>query len=312
MIPAFFVDGKVPHELLPPARQPVHKHIRNELSLIMARPPSASKRPLGIFDSGIGGLTVANAIHERMPGESIIYFGDTAHLPYGDKSPESIRRWSKVISDFLMEFDCKAIVIACNSISAVAFETVRKHIGKRSIVINVIDPVVDHVCHNSQTRHVGIIGTKATIRSDVYATKLQKKKKRMEVSSLATPLLAPMIEEGFFNNTISRTIINDYLSRPKLKKIDSLVLGCTHYPLIKPEIEQYYQGRVQIFDAAGIVADHVKLRLIEEGLLNKGKTGRHQFFVSDFTRSFEQSTKLFFKGKVKLLQKDLWKSDSGD
>lgn len=278
----------------------------------MPRKSSSVQRPLGIFDSGIGGLTVANAIRERMPGETIIYFGDTAHLPYGDKSPESIRRWSKVIADFLMEFDCKAIVIACNSISAVAYDTVRKHIGKRSIVINVIDPVVDHVCHIGQTKHVGIIGTKATIRSDVYASKLRKKKKRLEVSSLATPLLAPMIEEGFFNNTISRTIINDYLSRPKLKKIDSLVLGCTHYPLIKPEIEQFYQGHVQIFDAAGIVADHVKTRLIQEKLLNKGKSGKHRFFVSDFTRSFEQSTKLFFKGKVKLQQKDLWGSDSGD
>lgn len=278
----------------------------------MGRKTSAEKRPLGIFDSGIGGLTVANAIRERMPGETIVYFGDTAHLPYGDKSPDSIRRWSKVIADFLMEFDCKAIVIACNSISAVAFDTVRRHIGKRSMVINVIDPVVDHVCHQRQTRHVGIIGTKATIRSDVYASKLRKKKKRLEVSSLATPLLAPMIEEGFFNNTISKTIINDYLSRPRLKKIDSLVLGCTHYPLIKPEIEQFYQGRVQIFDAAGIVADHVKARLVESQLLNSGKSGKHQFFVSDFTRSFEQSTKLFFKGKVKLHQKDLWKSDAGD
>lgn len=275
----------------------------------MRRKSPPSKRPLGIFDSGIGGLTVANAIRERMPGETLVYFGDTAHLPYGDKSPASIRSWSKVIADFLMEFDCKAIVIACNSISAVAFDTVRKHIGKRSLVINVIDPVVDHVCHHDQTKHVGIIGTKATIRSDVYATKLHKKKKKLEVSSLATPLLAPMIEEGFFNNTISRTIINDYLSRPKLRKIDSLILGCTHYPLIKPEIELYYRGRVQIFDAAGIVADHVKARLIEAGLMNEGKPGKHRFFVSDFTHTFEQSTKLFFKGKVKLLQKDLWKSD---
>lgn len=273
----------------------------------MARKADPTTRPLGIFDSGIGGLTVANAIHELMPDETLVYFGDTAHLPYGDKSPEAIRKWANAISDFLLELRCKALVIACNSISSVAYETVRKHIGNRAMVINVIDPVVDYVSAQPNIRNIGIIGTKATIRSNVYATKLKSRSKKLSVSSLATPLLAPMIEEGFFNNKISKTIINDYLSRPKLRSIDSLILGCTHYPLIRPEIEQFYKGRVNIFDSARIVAHHVHWVLDEHQLLHKGKAAKHRFFVSDFTTAFEMSTKIFFKGKVKLEQKNLWK-----
>lgn len=273
----------------------------------MPRSSKPTVRPLGIFDSGIGGLTVASAIHELMPDETIIYFGDTAHLPYGDKSPEAINKWSVVISDFLLSLHCKAIIIACNTISSVAFETVKKHVGNRALVINVIDPVVDYVSAQTGSRHIGVIGTKATIKSDVYSAKLKAKSKKLAVSSLATPLLAPMIEEGFFNNKISKTIINDYLSRPKLKNIDSLILGCTHYPLIRPEIEQFYKGRVHIFDSARIVAHQVQWKLDEEKLLHQGKAAKHRFFISDYTASFEKSTKIFFKGKVKLEQKNLWK-----
>ena len=273
----------------------------------MARTPSPSSRPLGIFDSGIGGLTVANAIHELMPKETLVYFGDTAHLPYGDKSPEAIRKWSQTISDFLLTYHCKAIIIACNSISSVAFEMVKKHVGNRSIVVNVIDPVVNYVCAQPIAKKIGIIGTKATIKSNVYEAKIKAQSKKAAVTSLATPLLAPMIEEGFFNNKISKTIIHDYLGRPKLKNIDSLILGCTHYPLIRPEIEQFYKGKVNIFDSARIVAHHVQWVLDEHQLLHQGKAGKHRFFVSDYTQSFEQSTKIFFKGKIKLEQKNLFK-----
>ena len=272
----------------------------------MASTSSPSARPLGIFDSGIGGLTVASAIHELMPQETIVYFGDTAHLPYGDKSPEAIRKWSAAIVDFLMEYDCKAIIIACNSISSVAFDAVKKQVGKRAEVINVIDPVVEYVSRQSGVKNVGVIGTKATIKTDVYASKLHQLSKKINDCSLATPLLAPMIEEGFFNNKISKTIIHDYLGRPKLKKIDSLILGCTHYPLIKPEIEQYYKSKVTIFDSARIVAQHVSLLLESKHLLHSGKARKHRFYVSDFTKSFEQSTKLFFRGKVRLEKKNLW------
>ena len=261
--------------------------------------------PIGIFDSGIGGLTVANAIHHHLPKESLIYFGDTAHLPYGDKSPEAIRNYSLKITDFLLEKKVKMIVIACNTASSIAYDAVKKHMGKKAILVNVIDPVVKAVT-TGKFHRIGVIGTKATIKSDVYAKKIRMQNKKLEVASLATPLLAPMIEEGFFNNKISTTIIDSYLSRPKIKKIDSLILACTHYPLIRPEIERYYKKKINIVDSAEIVGLCVKDLLTKNDLLNDGKKSNHHFYVSDYTRSFEKSTRLFFKGKVKLAQKNLW------
>jgi len=264
-----------------------------------------SHRPIGIFDSGIGGLTVANAIQHHLGQESLIYFGDTAHLPYGDKSPEAIRSYAIRICDFLIESNVKMIVIACNTASSIAFETVKKHIGKKALLVNVIDPVVKSVT-SSKHHRIGVIGTKATIKSDVYARKIHQENKKLEVSSLATPLLAPMIEEGYFNNKISSTIIGSYLSRPKIKKIDTLILACTHYPLIRPEIEKYYKKKIDIVDSADIVGRHVKELLAKHGLLNTKGKAEHRFFVSDYTKSFEKSTRIFFKGKVKLSRKNLW------
>lgn len=269
---------------------------------------ASGNQPIGIFDSGIGGLTVANAIYKHLPSETLIYFGDTAHLPYGDKAPESIRGYSVKIADFLLSQGCKIIVIACNTASAIAYETVKKHVGSRALVIDVINPVVEEVSRMKKIKHVGVIGTRATIKSNAYAVRISDANPDLKVSSLATPLLAPMIEEGFFNNKISRTIINSYLSRPKIKKIDALILACTHYPLIKPEIVEYYKKGINIVDSADIVAAKVRMLLDNKQLLNSGKANKHRFYISDFTTSFEKSTKIFFKGKLKLEHKNLWKS----
>jgi glutamate racemase len=261
-----------------------------------------------VFDSGIGGLTVADAIRKILPGESIIYFGDTAHLPYGDKAPESIRSYGIRIADFLLSQGCKMIVIACNTASSIAYETVKQHVGTRALVVDVINPVVQAVSKRRKLHRIGVIGTRATIRSDAYAKRITSLNPGMEVASLATPLLAPMIEEGFFNNKISRTVINSYLERPKIRKIESLILACTHYPLIKPEIEEYYKGKVDIVDSAEIVAEHVRKLLKSRKLLNTSRKGTHRFYVSDYTASSEKSTQIFFTGKVRLEKKNLWKS----
>ncbi len=262
--------------------------------------------PIGIFDSGIGGLTVASAITKALPEESLVYFGDTAHLPYGEKSQEAIKSYSIKISDFLLSQNCKVIVIACNTASSIAFEVVREHVGDRALVIDVINPVAHEVASSFNSMKIGVIATKGTIKSDVYSKKIKEANSSLEVSSLATPLLAPMIEEGFFNNKISRTIINSYLSHPKIKKIDALILACTHYPLIRREIEEYYKSGVVIIDSAEIVAEYVKKELDFFKLLNKKKVHKHRFYISDFTSSFEQSTKLFFKGKIHLEHFPLW------
>lgn len=260
----------------------------------------SSTLPIGIFDSGIGGLTVAAAIHKILPNEQLIYFGDTAHLPYGDKSPEAIRGYSLNIGRFLLKQKCKMIIIACNTASSHAYQALVDELGHTVPVINVIDPVVNSLIKAAKYHKIGVIGTKSTIQSGIYAGKIAKIDPRIKVASLATPLLAPMIEEGFFDNNISHTVIQSYLSSPKLKGIDSLVLACTHYPLIKAEISEYYNGKVDIINTAEIVAAYVKDELERMRLLNSGKPKRHRFYVSDFTKSFEKSTRMFFGEKIHL------------
>ncbi len=269
---------------------------------------SSNTAPIGIFDSGIGGLTVANAICKLLPAENIVYFGDTAHLPYGDKSPESIRHYAAKITHYLTEQGCKAIVIACNTASALALETVRDNAGTKIPVINVVDPAVDYLAQHFKGKKVGVIGTKGTVNSRIYVKKINKVEKSIDVAQLATPLLASMIEEGFFNNKISKTIINSYLEKKPLAGIEALVLGCTHYPLIKPEIESFYKKKITILDTSEIVAKAVADVLTKSELLNQtDKSGERQFCVSDYTKGFEESARYFFDDKIKLKEVRLWK-----
>lgn len=265
-----------------------------------------SDAPIGIFDSEIGGLTVARAIKKLLPHESFIYFGDTEHMPYGDKSAEAIKNFSVRISEMLVSKGCKMIVIACNTASAAAFKEVSKKLAHIPVV-NVIDPIVAYVAQNKSHHKIGVIGTKRTIGSNVYQKKLKQKIKNAQVTAVATPLLAPMIEEGFFNNKISQAVINSYLDKPRIKDVDSIILGCTHYPLIKSEIKHYYGSRVEVIDSAQIVAKHVAAILKQQQLLYSGKRRvKFHFYVSDFTPSFQQTTKLFFKEQIKLEQLKLW------
>lgn len=267
----------------------------------------SNSSPIGVFDSGIGGLTVANSIKHYLPNEQLIYFGDTAHLPYGDKAPSSIIEYSKEISRFLIEKGCKAIVIACNTASSIAFDEVVKVAGDIP-VINVIDPVVNFVVNNEHAKHVGVIGTKATINSGEYERRIKVLNKNIRVSSLATPLLVPLIEEHIMDDVVGHMVISKYLELPQLKGIDSLILGCTHYPLIKKTIEYHYDGKVKVFDSADIVGKHVHKYLTDNNLLSDKLIENHAFYVSDFTDSFETNTRNFFGEEIHLLQIDLWRS----
>ena len=262
--------------------------------------------PIGIFDSGIGGLTLAHAITELMPNEPIIYFGDTAHLPYGDKSATAIQAYSVKIYNLLLEKNCKLILIACNSASAAAYDLVKAYVGTKAIVVNVIDPVIHFLDQQWSGKTLGLIGTKQTVNSGIYSHKAEALGKDVHIKSLATPLLAPMIEEGFFNHTISEQIIKEYLLQPVLQNIDGLILGCTHYPLIKKQIDQFYQGSVEVIDTSLIVANEIKRILHDEDLMNDGKVVGRQFFVSDYTDSFEKSTQIFFGETIKLTQYPIW------
>ncbi len=275
-------------------------------------------------------MTVAHALHMLLPSEKLVYFGDTVHLPYGDKSKETIVSYSVGIADFLLKQKCKMILIACNSASANAYEEVKKHVGDRAVVLNVIDPVVEHVCleqANGPVRSdsfgnpeagksaVGIIGTKATIDSGTYQRKIEELSRRthatagidIQVSSLATPLLVPMIEEGFVFDDISNAIIRAYLSRKELQGIDSLILGCTHYPIIRNQISRFFNFEVNVLDTAQIVAQSVRRFLSQHDLLSTHKKGEDQFYVSDYTPYFETIANMFFAEKIHLERKNIWK-----
>lgn len=266
-----------------------------------------SSYPIGIFDSGIGGLTVAHAVTRLLPYENIIYFGDTAHLPYGDKSTASIQAYSVKICNMLLQQNCKVILIACNSASAAAFELVKEYVGSKSKVMNVIDPTIDYLGEHYADTEIGLIGTKQTVNSNVYKKKVDALELGITLHSLATPLLAPMIEEGFFNKNISQGIINEYLSNSDLQSVKALVLACTHYPLIKTQIEQYYATNVDVIDSSEIVAQSLKGYLTEHHLLNREAfEPTRQFFVSDYTKSFEASTRIFFGAQIQLEHYPLW------
>lgn len=262
--------------------------------------------PIGVFDSGIGGLTVAQAIRQLLPQENMIYFGDTAHLPYGDKSEAAIQAYSIKIADVLLRKGCKVIVIACNSASSAAYELLKEYVRKDAHIVNVIDPMVEFITRHYAGKKVGLIGTKRTVQSGIYTHKINEGNQNISLQSLATPLLAPMIEEGFFNNQISHEIIAQYLDDPVLKNIDALVLACTHYPLIRKEINLFFDGRVDVLDSANVVATALQDYLTENNLLNKSTQTKHHFFVSDYTEAFEASTGLFFNEIVPLERHALW------
>jgi len=266
-----------------------------------------AQSPIGIFDSGIGGLTVAKEVKKLLPNEQIIYFGDTAHLPYGDKSTAAIQAYSVKIADVLLKENCKLILIACNSASAAAFDLVKAYVASKALVVNVIDPVVDFMGKNHKGKTVGLIGTKQTVTSGVYLQKVNKLGVGIQMKSLATPLLAPMIEEGFHLQKISEDIIASYLSQSELKDIQTLVLGCTHYPLIKNQIMEFFNGKIELIDASETVAKSVADILGMYQLLSENFSGqKDKFLVSDYTASFEETTKLFFGKQIKLQKYPLW------
>ena len=258
------------------------------------------EKPIGIFDSGIGGLTVAQAVSRILPDERFIYFGDTVHLPYGDKSNEAILRYSKRISEFLLDNHCKAIVIACNTASAISYRYLRdKHKGFVP-VINVIDPIVEAIVKDGTHKKIGLIATKTTVQSGVYQEKMARRNPEIEMKVLPTPLLAPMIEEGFSKDKISHTVIENYLSNPVFEGIDALILGCTHYVLIKDEINDFFKGKVQLYDSTDIVAEKMKTIFETEKMLAQKPEGRNQFYVSDLTDSFQASTARFYGENIHL------------
>lgn len=277
--------------------------------------------PIGIFDSGIGGLTIAQAIHKLMPNEKLVYFGDTYHTPWGDKSRQTIEHYATTICEFLLARHCKAIVVACNTASAVAYEFIKQSVGQRALLINVIDPIIDYLTNakNLSNNHlhfknIGLIGTKQTVASASYAKKLAATNRTLSLHALATPLLVPLIEEGFLDKPACKLILAEYLASPILQNIDALILGCTHYPLLKQQIQEFYVNNskyinnknkvIQLIDSAEHTAQYLQQLLQQHHLLNTTEPSA----LSELSKHSELSAHLE-QNPPNILSKDLFISD---
>lgn len=261
--------------------------------------------PIGIFDSGIGGLTVATALVKHLPKENIIYFGDTAHLPYGDKSTAAIQAYAVKIAHMLLQQECKLILIACYSATAAAYELVKEYVGSKALVVNVVDPVILHLKNQYADKRIGLIGTRQTVNSNIFKRKIDDINVGISFKACATNLLASAIEE-FGNHEIMDALLKVYLAHPDLQNIDALVLACTHYPVIKDRIFEHFKKNIEVIDSSDIVAKAVKKMLEKNNLLNTAGDGSKHFYVSDYTDSFASNAKLFFGNDVVLEHYPLW------
>ncbi len=253
--------------------------------------------PIGIFDSGIGGLTVARAIYERLPGESTIYFGDTARVPYGPKSPETVRRYSREILQWLVGQGVKAVVIACNTSTAHALTVLREE--SPVPVIGVIEPGARAAVAATRGGPVGVIGTAGTIASNAYARAIHALSPALRVEQVACPLFVPLAEEGWFDHPATALVAEEYLTPLRAAGVDVLVLGCTHYPLLKPLLGRVMGSSVQLIDSAEETARAVSETLREQGL--EAPTGQrviHRFVVSDDEPRFRQVGSRFIGEKL--------------
>ena len=225
-------------------------------------------RPIGVFDSGVGGLTVVRALMERLPNEDIVYFGDTARVPYGVKSRNTIETFSAQIVDFLMQHDVKALVIACNTIAAVAGQRVRQMAGAMP-VLDVIAAGAEAALQTSRNGHIGIIATSTTVNSNAYARAIHRHNPAARVLSQACPLLVPLVEEGWLDHEVTRLTAREYLKPLLAEDIDTLVLGCTHYPLVAHAFAAQLPAGVQLLETGAAVAKHTEYLLNQAGLLQE-------------------------------------------
>ncbi|BBI18064.1 glutamate racemase [Neochlamydia sp. S13] len=245
----------------------------------------SNSQAIGIFDSGIGGLTVMKQIMHKLPHEKLIYFGDSARLPYGDKSADTILRYSIENAIFLMEHQIKLLVIACNTASAYAVDKLKQIL--KIPIVDVIQPGVEHAAKASRHLRIGVLATRATTESGIYPQQIKKKLPSCQVYSMPCPLLVPLIEEHLFDHPATQLIIKDYLAPLKQSSIDTLLLGCTHYPLLRPLIQKEIGPHVYIVDSASTCAEHVSLTLDTYNLhASPDEKPSHRFYVSDYPEKF--------------------------
>ena len=256
---------------------------------------------LGLFDSGVGGLTVVRAVRELLPAEHVVYLGDTARLPYGSKSPETIRQFAAEDVDFLLGKGVKAIVVACNTATAHAPPDFWKNCPVP--IMGVIEPGVEAALANSDADRIGIIATRGTIQSHAYQHELATRKRGLMIHGIATPLLVPLIEEGWISEDVTKEVLRKYLEPLMAKGIDTLMLACTHYPLLIPLLSEILPPDVRLVDSATTCAQRLRKMLEEKDLLNPSRDeGKLEIYLTDLSEQFEELAKRFLRrpvGKVR-------------
>lgn len=278
---------------------------------------SKINRAIGVFDSGIGGLTVVRSLMERLPFENIIYFGDTARVPYGIKSVETINRYAAQITEFLMKKDVKLLIVACNTMAAVAHQTIvdlsnvpvaavaSQKIVEQVPVLEVIDASARIAIKSTKSKSIGVIGTPATINSNAYACAIHLLDKDAKVFSQACPLFVPLVEEGWFDHQATKLIAQEYLKPVIAEQVDTLVLGCTHYPLLKPLLQDIMGKDVKLIDSAEAMADIAADLIDNQKIANKnGSPPDYVFYVSDVPYRFQTIGERFLGrtlGRVELV-----------
>lgn len=264
-----------------------------------------NRKPIGVFDSGIGGLTVAHELLREVPGERIIYLGDTARYPYGSRSETAIRAMASECAGFLAKNDVKMMVVACNTATAYAFDHLKERY-KQLPFIGVIDPCVTAIAEHIREGRIGIIGTEGTIACGIYERKIRQICPDIEPVSRACPLLVPLAEEGVLDGPIVDHVLDMYLKPFKRMRIRALILACTHYPFFKRRIEEYFDGRVFVLDSASwtakSVATALRMNFITSGA-GRVKMGKHRFCVTDYPEKFRRAARLFLGQDLACVEK---------
>jgi len=252
---------------------------------------------IGVFDSGLGGLTNVKELHKILPGENIIYFGDTGRVPYGTRSDDIIIKYTLQDLRFLSSFPLKAIVVACGTVSSVALDKVKDKVNVP--IIGVVEPTCKKAISITKNGKIGIIGTEGTIKSGSYKNKILKERADFEIFENACPLFVPLVENGYFNSEATKIIANDYLFLLKEKGVDTLILGCTHYPLLTDVIKDIMGDGVSLISPGVETAVYTKDLLEREGIINlANKQGETKYYVSDSTKKFSYLASMFLNEKI--------------
>ncbi|MGM0443528.1 MAG: glutamate racemase [Fibrobacterota bacterium] len=265
----------------------------------------SDQRPIGIFDSGLGGLTVARAVQRVLPREQLIYFGDTLRCPYGGRSRSAVREFSREISTYLLSQNVKMLVIACNTISATALDIVRECAGKGIAVLSVIEPASAAGITFSSNKRIGVIGTRGTVASRRYSEILTKLDPAVTVFEKACPLLVPFVEENILTGPLVEPVIESYLDEVIDYGVDTVILGCTHYPLLTRAIHRVAGGRVSVIDSALWTAKEVEKILNRRGIASLKRRSDDIFYVSDLTQNFRDVSIAFMEQTIDVQKVDL-------